>query len=602
MSKIIVCWNDDAFGRELKNKAKEDACNYEVCISKKDWDKYKIRTEVKKVKILIVLCELSWDHDTTVAPLTEFRGISLAQHLRAELGYKFPIVFLSILSPEQLVASPSIYADIVLTPALQHAFLQLPINATPRNLLSTFFEYSNKLRMQNDKDLAYTRMFYCDVQGIIKRIRHSINGANRDKLIRQLKSLVEIEFPNKQNELNELLANSGNLSRFCDTLIESRAKAYSVLALNEKAKRILYIEDDIEDAYVKKFCEYCNRHKDEFDLHIVSDKSELESVWKEGYSNYFADQDIVICDIELRYDGKLEYMGYDIIDKMTAKSKKPVYYIVTNMSRSVYDQIKTDAVKRITLKSEVWGAETNIEKFLYGVKEVLKDREANLQQTRKDCDIVFNYFYSYMKTWDPFVEIEYKDVKDMGTTITMCGWKKINQFVDQKALQMFDFFTGKYNDIKKTSNGTNAFLIFNRCCEAMRKKLDENNLRGGKEWNAMDMTNIPSPKDLNRFVKILVLRRFFLRVKKWVCGNDIMVALEEYRDGKGQKLSLQDLSFRAVGGQYKTLSKSKDDWFAQNLETEGVVRLQSRFDATLLWAAKSMQLTEEEKEFVNWIP
>ena len=176
MSKFVVCWNDDAFAKNLNEyvtskEGKKFLRDDQFCICT-SWLNFV--SEVDKADYFIVLCELNWDGE----PMSEFKGISYVQQfLRSEKGVLAPIVFTSFLSPKMLVNQMK-DAEIVMTPALGHLFLQLPIASTPKEIITEFYSSATSMEKLDDDDLAYTRMFYCDLQGLLRVIHHSLRDYN----------------------------------------------------------------------------------------------------------------------------------------------------------------------------------------------------------------------------------------------------------------------------------------------------------------------------------------------------------------------------------------------------------------------------------------
>lgn len=140
------------------------------------------------------------------------------------------------------------------------------------------------------------------------------------------------------------------------------------------------------------------------------------------------------------------------------------------------------------------------------------------------------------------------------------------------------------------------------------------------------MTMNPLQDDLVRFVKILILRRLFLCIERFVIENDMSNNFKNYREQlpykrhtqtahteKLRSFSLHDIAFRAIGEQFKSLNidsylgKLDDSLFGSDgtevtKTTKGKdsnhFRAQSRLDATLLWAnSKDLALTKEEADF-----
>lgn len=654
MPKIIVCWNNDAFAEELKKKQGEDIF---VCTKREDLKKQLI----KKAKLFVVLCELEWDHTSSGYLLREFRGVSLVQqYIRAELGLKAPVVFISFLAPEKIVKFKE-DTDIVMTPALQHAFLQLPAG-NPKIFLTDLYDYlpstgSEKKAMKemNDRDLAYTRMFYCDLNGMLRRIHHAINNAENESVedyrkkykdqIKQIKYIIEHHFLADKDELVDELSKQNDLHTFCQKLLDNWDPKQTDTSVSNTVRsqlKILYFEDRIDDEKVIRFQKFCKKNSKHFNLEIISDLEEIPNII-DSITDY--ECDVILCDIELRDKrGFLHYLGYDLVKEMAKKDRTPLFYIVTNMSRSVYDQIKPDIVKRIMLKNEAFGSDALIEKFLYGIKELLDDRKVK-QEESNDTQNIFNYFYDYIKSGKGFpITFSFININEdqAEKEEKLRNFKELNAFVNSKALEMYAYFKKLFKEEQRNEkeDDTFVFLTYNKCCKVFRDKIEKTGQRGGKDFRRkLDMTMNPSPKDLVRFVKILIFRRFFLCIKHFVNSNNIQNSFKDYR--KTLELSIEgsqtekkrsftenDLAFRAIGEQFKSLNKhcyrhiSNTDFILgkegtdvtkekekkkkkekrDGKEFEIGYRKQSRLDATLLWKnQKELSLKDEEKDFKDKI-
>lgn len=652
MSNYIVCWNDDILPKQLKPSHGEN--DITVYTNQRDFMAKKSKTLLKKADGFIVLCELAWDHETESAALSEFRGVRLVQqYIRKELGVKAPVVFASFLSPTQLVKFKK-ETNIVQTPALQHNFVQLPCENPLREIKNANFT-NNAMREQSDRDLAYTRMFYCDLKGLLRGLHHvlvDIQEETKDEYrtkykdqIIQLKYVIEQEFPAEKDKLLEELHERNDLHTFSQFLLD-KLNFENNTQVAEKYKKykglkILYLEDEPEKENVKRFVEYCENIPDsaknlrdaevnkKFFFKLISDVDKIPSVLDVNANSFCGNYDVVISDIELRNkEGMLKYLGYDLIEQMAAKTRNPLYYIVTNMSRSVYDQVKPSIVKRIMLKSEAFGSDELIENFLYGIREALGDRKKYNDKT--DTQSIFNYFEDYIKTpkkESVSIHVEFKNVKEEKVEKNLTLPEGVFDFVDKQAKVLVKYFNEELilKELKHKRGKKQGcdFITFNKCCKSSREKISDTMRLGSKDWKRyLDMTKDPSADDLVRFVKILILRRYFLYVKEFVKSNNIMASLNDYRervlcycDGdEGSKernngITEYDLAFRAIATQYKTLNiegyEMTDDDFlfgdsGTEVTTEGGWRKQSRTDATLLWNTRVGKWTEEEGEFEKW--
>lgn len=650
MSKIIVCWNNNAFGEQLKKKQGND---FIVCTCTKDLKGVK---KIKDVDLFVVLCELGWDITSSEAPLSDFKGITLVQqYLRGEKGLTAPVVFVSFLQADRLAKFKE-DADIIMTPALQHEFLQLP-SGNPTEFLLKILDYlppKGSMKKMGQKDLAYTRMFYCSLKGMLLRIHHSISDFNPNNdgpienyrkkhsvEIKQIEHIIEHHFTTDKSMWMKELSERDDLHAFCQKLLDHWNLEPAPVHADQTEKyklKILFLEDNESDENVIRFKEFCDNHSEQFKIVIISDSASMSVLTeRENSSNFTSYQpDVVICDIELRdKNGLLQYLGYNMIEEMSAISRKPLYYIVSNVSRSVFDQVKPDIVKRIMLKSEAFGSNANIEKFLYGIKEVLDDR---IEKGSNDIHIIFNYFYHYLESDMGFpISFSFTNLKEDGQSekiehVKLLSFNELNDFVNCKATEMYDHFK-KLIDINNNVNNTCDFLTFNKCCKDFRTQIGNNMQRGGKNFrSSLDMTMEPLQDDLVRFVQILLFRRLFLCIEHFVTENHILEDFNEYRrqnltfapnredvqTERNRRFSVHDLAFRAIGEQFKSLNKScyaasPDNFLFGNNGTEvpkktkaseysDQFRKQSRLDATLLWENKrDLSLKEEEKDFMKTI-
>lgn len=312
--------------------------------------------------------------------------------------------------------------------------------------------------------------------------------------------------------------------------------------------------------------------------------------------------DVVISDIEIwNEDGELVALGFNVIETMAKESKRPLYYIVTNVSRSFYDQIKIPYIRRIRLKKEVFGTKESIKTFLYGIKEVYDHREAEAKEKVNKSEALFNKLSDYIKKDSEKYNAIEKEVK-------VESMKLIKHF-----LSLFSTNKFLYGD-----GDSNNFVVFNDNCKAMREYIRETiGLGNGNldkivaklEKNNQD----PTDEVIANFVVRLILRRFFLYVRCFIDNYKLMTAFDAYKEKKGlvrangkRVFSKNDIACRAIGDQHKTLNNEYENEKA---------RTQSHcLDETLLYAIRkpkkkdkksqdvqeeTLHLTDEEIAFVK---
>ena len=312
--------------------------------------------------------------------------------------------------------------------------------------------------------------------------------------------------------------------------------------------------------------------------------------------------DVIISDIEIwNEDGELVTLGFNVIETMAKESKRPLYYIVTNVSRSFYDQIKIPYIRRIRLKKEVFGTKESIKTFLYGIKEVYDHREAEAKEKVNKSEVLFNKLSDYIK----------KDSEK---------YNAIEEEVKVESMKLIKYFLSLFstNKFKYGDGDSNNFVVFNDNCKAMREHIRETiGLGNGNldiivaklEKNNQD----PTDEVIANFVVRLILRRFFLYVRCFIDNYKLMAAFDAYKENKGlvrangkRVFSKNDIACRAIGDQHKTLNNEYENEKA---------RTQSHcLDETLLYAIRkpkkkdkkpqdvqeeTLHLTDEEKDFVK---
>ena len=147
---------------------------------------------------------------------------------------------------------------------------------------------------------------------------------------------------------------------------------------------------------------------------------------------------------------------------------------------------RMDIVKRIMLKSEAFGSDANIEKFLYGIQEVLKDREGK-QKGANDIQNIFNYFYCHIEFNKGFpICFSFTNLKKEGQPdniehVELSDFNELNDFVNNKATELYGYFI-ELIDGNKNGDNPCDFLTFNKCCKDFRTQIGETMQRGGRNF------------------------------------------------------------------------------------------------------------------------
>ena len=612
--KIIVFWDDNGFNAEIeKNKT------FKVCCNQSEFNALDEKT-LREAQGFLVLCELSWNHESAQIPRVEFGGIRLVQHfIRKKLGLRTPVVFSSICTQNQILNQFNLPdTGIIATPALNHFFVQLPCN--PDGFLKAF---QGKKPMNND-ELVYTQMLYCDSKGTLYRIKHAIGkGSEEDneELRHQIEMVINKDFGNDKILIEKLNA-TNNLGDFCQELIDKIESplppTLSDTFICEKADdqiELLILEDNANDKNVKNFIKYIHKanveleKRDPFFLFrepkLVLNLDEFRKKFKKEYNRL-----VVICDIEIRNElGELVALGFDVVKEClnTPKSPSPLYYIVSNVSRSVYDQIKVPGIRRIRLKEEAFGSRDRIEAFLYGIKDIMDNRKTWSEQIKDSNVLVFNMLYEHIQKTSVYPTAFSKKTK-----LGLLGVEKLESYqelencVRNKSLELIKKFLGLCNSLwmEEDSLSDNYDAV---CCDMReyiypeRKKnetLEDKERRkrsigfgnGKFIGDIMDKVQNDQPLDVNdisNFVIKLIHRRFFLYLTEFLQD-------EKYQEiVKKSGVLLEDVACQAISSLYKG-----------GVSKEGKEQNQSKcLRETLLFSDNSyeVQLSLEEEAFVDSI-
>lgn len=614
---IIVCWHDNETGRSLKEKYAASQPKVTVCTNRSEFLALGDE-ELRKANGFIVSCELQWSHQSNRCSLTAMSGIRLVrEELRIRLGTTAPVVFVSVLTQDEIM---KIHPDagIVKTPALQHEFVKIQHQTT--SFKNDLLALLGKMRPQTSLELRYTQQIYCDLKGMLSQIKHSIRQ-DPERCRMQLRYLVEKRFQDDPILKQQLDDTSTDLAQLCQSLANKLADVATADAdgfkLNpefacdhdQEPLKILILEDNSEDVHVNRFRHYIGRmvglYKKEGKTFlfkgptIINTEQELD---KQMAKNY----DVVICDIEIRdKDGLLVSLGFNILDRLSARYSNPIYYIVTNVTRSFYDQIKIPGVKRIRLKEEVFGSEQEIERFLYGIKEI-KEHDGQTNDASK------NKYLPIFRIMDGHIHnaanypITFKKKTEFGATrfdafdeLEACVRAKSEDLIKEFLRTTCSFTDGDVDRLETKFDFFTESQTSNNICEYMRNHISKTITLGNENFvKKFDFAAPITADETRKYVIRLVLRQFFLYLRRFV----MHYGLNKFEDYIEQNLTIDDIASRVISGQYK------GDHFQQNpkLKYFGSIEKANQpgkcLFYTLLYSPEMeehQQLTIEEKVFVE---
>ena len=339
---------------------------------------------------------------------------------------------------------------------------------------------------------------------------------------------------------------------------------------------------------------------------IEYDSNRNQLVATSDYS--LLDFDVVICDIEIWNDkDELVTLGFNVIESMAKEYSRPLYYIVTNVSRSFYDQIKIPYIRRIRLKKEVFGTKASIKTFLYGIKEVYDNRKTESKEQDYKIEAFLNKMYDYIHGSECYPKQFGKPfAKDDSSMIKVNSFDDIeNKIIKVKSMELIKHFLILFN--KNPMGESNSFDVFNHNCEEMRTFIEKNIGYGNeklhkiiaeREKNKQSLTT----KDIDNFIIKLILRRFFLYVMGFISNYALTKSFEVYKknkklNDKSRGITEKDLACRAISKQFMSIKGEK------NRENNLIKTypLSQCLNNILLFAKEreSLRLKKEEQDFVD---
>ena len=431
MDRILICWNQSQYVENI------NIDGYEIDKFKSRTEFMKdFAAKSKNAAYIVVLCELTWSHEVEDKPYSDMSGIKLVQHIRKE-GIKLPVLFISFLSRKDILEKhPD--AEIIRTPALKHGFCQLPSNTsqwikkleelTVNKELKTVIEektsmygdktINNKFPEMTDLDLIYTKRRFCGIVGLLEQINHDISGCwTKETLEEKLKKMefaneiTNFAFKGDIDSLSKMIKSINEEDKEIFATIHKKFKEIckEIIASSKKEKpneegrvkkpekqkyNILYLEDEFnKDEGIKKLVKTMNdqgftvtdiNKPDYNELFLKKGKkgtkTQSETSLKSRNKILF---DAIICDIEIweEKDGdkELTCLGYDYILRLSKMYRHPVYIILSNVTRSLHNDILNNLETRVNTysKSDVLVSDATIQVFIDGIKNLIEQKKEN---------------------------------------------------------------------------------------------------------------------------------------------------------------------------------------------------------------------------------
>lgn len=408
--KILICWNDTKYINDIKIDGYEKV----LFTSKRSLQKDSI---AQKADYIVILCELLWSHEVENALYSEMSGIKLAQYLRREEGVKIPILFVSFLSRKNILANhPD--AEIISTPALKHGFIQLPstVEEWIKRLKNLVINKDLKETLENENrnvqyeysemsnlDLAYTRRRFCGIIGLLEQINHDISSCGtKEDLDEKLKKMnyanesTNFTFKSDVDELSAIIKNIDTVDykvihdkfkRLCDKIISFIKQSEGIKTSKNKTYSILFLEDELGKNTSKQ-----DKRIDSLVKTMESQGFVVTPISRPNYAQKFLSEgkfDAIICDIEIwkeKDDGKeLICLGYNYIEHLSKKYRRPIYIILSNVTRSLHSNIINSLGTRVNTysKSDVLYSDSTKQVFIDGVRNLIEQKKANEEPKNK---------------------------------------------------------------------------------------------------------------------------------------------------------------------------------------------------------------------------
>ncbi len=576
---------------------------YEICTSFNKFQK-RINDHTLPIDGIVVLCELSWNHETSNAQPTEYAGITLVQQfIRYEKRIKAPVVFTSY-DPKKRILKTRPDATIISTTALQHKFVPFKLS----NVKSLLDAFDGMDYMKSDKQLDFTIEQYCDTLGMLRQIKHRSRSCSEDEkqmFREQLKYAIKLEFGNDDVLLKEAENPSTDLQEFSLSLInklEQQQKSngqkivsdYTCESVKDQIS-ILFLEDNENDEYSNRFVDYIVRMNEEKALNgqvflfrepfVVRNAAQFFGMLEVTQFK------VVICDIEIWDNDELVALGFDVIEEARWRQTSPtLYYIATNVTRSLHSRLKgyyNDSLKDIRLKEDIFATDESIDKFLYGIKEAYQKSTTDLAQLPSYC-LTFKDMYKYVKAvgnYDGNIQLKalkdkapyaypINNYRDMEDTVKMASMELIRYFLKESAM----LYHKDWNSYDKVCTRTRNYIVKYIGLGNNRSDMAER-LAKGEQLNPTDIKNI---------VRRLILRRFFLYGRLFVKHYKVKGQLIETDSSiEDKKFYDEDLVCRAISAEYR-----------------GAHNQSKCLEAPLHYSVDiddSIQLTDEEKSFIKAI-
>ena len=593
-NKIIAKANEEMASRIIEYDIKICTSYLELC-----------RNDFSTIDGLIMLCELPWDcYGSNYSP-TRFSGVDLVQFLREEQNnVKAPVVFVSFFSQNDIVSLKK-DAEIIRTPVLQHGFVMLP------SKLEDIVKKFDTMRPQNIVELKYTQLQYCNPSGLLTQIAHAI-GSSSGEVEKEYKEQIKYILNKYFNDEKTLFAeyeqhdSDHTIGAFCKKLYNLMNNTqkneivgdidwnYACNSDESNLIKIAYLEDDVEhDANANRFVNYIkteiSKYKNRgyqflFKLSLFSEPDQL----KQRYDEF----DVIICDIMLKKDKQLVALGFNIIKDLMLLPKRPLYYIVTNVTRSFYDQIMMPGIQRIRLKEEVFGSKEAISKFLYGIKEVWDNRI--IDEDKADYLMVFS---ELLKNVRDETQYPHRFRKTAFKVKELTSYKELEDIIQSQSMDLIKVFLKEWSGTVSNFDSEYYYLAFDEVSETMRDYVKKNiGLGNGRLIDELVVKfrqgENPSSENIKNFMIRLILRRYFFYLREFAKNYDLETSFNK-KVHKKYKCSNSEFVCRAISEQYRD---------------EGKHLTQSRcLDETLLYSLavenqdEDLQLTDEERDFVRTI-
>ena len=479
-----------------------------------------------KLTGIIVLCELKWENKA----YSNMYGIELVQqYIRTMYSIRLPVLFVSFLKYNEIIAqNEHVDKRIISTPALKHDFICVlePIEEWIEKIINT--------GPMSKLDLNYTVKNFCNKDGLVRTILHSITGNSSLDAIKEqirtlgsLKNLMDEQQTKKYQGIKQMCNGKNNIE---DIKKEIRDICYQLSPIIEqvndesqkqKERTVFYIDDEFDtdpriidlqkEATEKRINFIIHKNPAEIKKAIeASDIRNFQKALNKGV-DFFKGIDVVICDIEI-WDKPIEsterllvVQGYKFIEKLISLDyRNKQYLLLTNCTRDLYSSI-INSLKNVNIdidiKERVLGSKEARANYIYKIRDLIENEIPKSSMTIIE---IFNNYIHNPDNYEDDKKNNFLTLKVFGNSDKYYEYSDIEKLITEelkKITDKWDLVCNEFPNLPVFREGEKY------------KKMKENINRAMLGGELRQIRNFKYDSDeLGKFVQKLILRRFVMYV------------------------------------------------------------------------------------------